>query len=120
MNLLLAEESFAERTRSPLAGCLPPDVEKTSNVSGSSVVNVGTGAHLALAADLAETEVVVQLPLKGAVLGVAKVLSEDLSFHLRGVVDDDTASIPLNEVVVGRIGEHARQVEKEFCDGAVA
>ena len=99
-----------------LGGGLAADVEETSEVGRRGVIDVGAGAHLALAGDLLEAKVV-ELPLEARVLGVAEVLAQHLGLHGGGIVNDDPAGVPLDEVVVGRIGQHAGEMEEKLRDG---
>ena len=48
---------------------------------------------------------------------MAEVLAEDLGLHGGGVMHDDAAGVPLDEMVVGRVGQHAGEMEEELGDG---
>ena len=98
-----------------LGGGLAADVEKTSEVGRRGVIDVGAGTHLALARYFLEAKVV-QLPLEAGVLGMAEVLAQHLGLHGGRIVHDDPAGVPLDEMVVGRIGKHAGEMEEKLGD----
>ena len=94
---------------------LATEPDETVEAIGDIDVGVGARAHLALAADLFEAEVI-QLTLEARVLGVAVVLAEDLGLEADRIVDQDATGIPLDEAMAGRFPEHSGEVVEELRD----
>lgn len=88
---------------------LTTKLDETVETIGDIVVGVEAGAHLALAAFLVEAKII-QLSLEAGVLGMAVVLAKDLGLEAGGIMDDDATSVPLDEVMVGRIAQHTGEV----------
>ena len=81
---------------------LTTELDETVEAIGDIIVGVGARAHLALARVLIKPKVI-QLSLEAGVLGMAVVLAKDLGLEADGIMDEDATSVPLNEMMVGRI-----------------